>query len=143
MTLLLRTSRVSPVDPAPVAIRVAASRTGHLWLAACCLAAALVASCGGGTSPTTPSTDGPYRVSGTVSSSTGGAVNGATLTITDGTYGSVSTRSDASGAYMIAIDKPAGFFVRATAAGYAEATKSVNLTYQVRTQTLDFVLSPK
>jgi hypothetical protein len=96
------------------------------------LLAVLAGACG--SSPTTPSstpTAAPvarWALSGVVTSSAGGPVNGAVVAILDGPNANRTTNSDGTGRYSLSDLTQAGFTLRITARGYTDATMPVTLT---------------
>jgi protocatechuate 3,4-dioxygenase beta subunit len=100
-------------------------------LFACALLLSVVA-CNGG-SGTAPS----VSLSGTVRSSAGPTVSGATVAIVDGPLAGKSTTSDAAGKYILAGLVPSSFTVSVSNSGSAAESWSVTLKSN---QTLDFVL---
>jgi len=98
-------------------------------------------SCGSSSTPTstpTAPTTPTWALSGTVTSGTGAAINGATLTIVDGPDANKTTTADALGRYTFAGLQQAGFTLRATAVGFVGSSKGVTLTSNT---TLDFQLA--
>ena len=106
------------------------------------LVAVLAAGCG--SSPSAPSSTPPtatpaarWMVSGLVTSSAGGPINGAVVTIVDGPDAGRQTTADSLGRYALADVQQAGFNVRAEARGYTAVIRGINLTANVQA---DFVL---
>lgn len=102
--------------------------------------------CGGSSSPTAPSpsptptpTPTTFTLSGTVTSTTGAAISGATVRIEDGPDAGKSATTNASGNYSLASLRQAGFTVRASATNYHPDSKGVTLTSNL---TLGFQLAP-
>jgi Carboxypeptidase regulatory-like domain len=96
------------------------------------LIAVLAGGCG--SSPTTPSSTpqaapvARWGLSGVVTSSAGGPINGAVVTILDGPNANQTTSSNASGRYRFADLTPGGFSIRVTARGYSDVTMGITLT---------------
>jgi len=96
--------------------------------------AAALASCGGddnnggGSSTPTGPTTSTYTLSGTVSSSSGGVVSGATVQIQDGTNAGKSATTSSAGSYSITGLTAGGFTVRVSATGYSPVTRGVTVT---------------
>jgi hypothetical protein len=106
-------------------------------LLAACLA---LVSCGGGaSSPTQPSQPTTYTLSGTVTSTQGGAISGASVRIADGPNASQSATTDGSGHYTLAALTQAGFTVNFSAANFTPTAKGVTL---IGNTTLDAQLEP-
>lgn len=97
-------------------------------------------SCGGGSegggnpsgpSPTpTPST---FTLTGSVSSTTGGGIGGATVTVVDGANAGKSATTDGAGSFSLTSLQPGGFTVRARAQYYEEASVGVTVTSNTST----------
>jgi hypothetical protein len=109
--------------------------------------ATVVAACGSSSSTTAP-TPGPaptppiattYSLTGTVTSTAGGGIAGATVRILDGANAGKSTTTSASGAYSFTGLAVAGQTVNASATNYSALSKGVSTTTN---QTLDFQLAP-
>lgn len=102
-----------------------------------------LAACGGGNSsaPTAPTPTTPIVVSlsGSVSSSTGGLLSGALVTVTDGLNAGRSANTSNSGAYRIDNLTAANANVSAEANGHQSTVKGV---YINGTNTLNFTLIP-
>ena len=107
--------------------------------------AAMVSACG--SSPTTP-TPAPvvtppvaatFSLSGTVTSTAGGGIAGATVRIVDGANAGKSTTTAAGGSYSFTGLAIAGQTVSASATNYGSVSKGVSTTSN---QTLDFQLTP-
>lgn len=97
--------------------------------------AALAAACGGGSSPTspTPPVNNPpapvaTSLSGTVTSSTGGGVPGAVVTITDGVNAGKSATTGTTGTYRIDGLTAANANVFARATGFDESGSGLFIT---------------
>ena len=107
-----------------------------LWIAACGSS-----STGPTATPTPPNTTPPaattFTLSGSVTSSNGGMVGGATVRVTDGPNVGKSTTTSASGGYSIAGLVASGMTVSASATNYTAISKPVTIT---GAQTLDFQL---
>jgi hypothetical protein len=114
---------------------------------ACVVITILCAACGSSstTAPssttstppvTTPST---FTLSGTVTSTTGAGISGATVRIVDGANAGKSTTTSASGAYSFTGLAVAGQTVSASATNFNSVSKGVSTTSN---QTLDFQLAP-
>ncbi len=111
------------------------------------LVAAIVASACGGSNPTAPTTAPPapaptpttYTLSGTVTSTAGGAISGATVRISDGANAGKSALTNSNGSYALTGLAVSGFSVGASATNYNPLGKSVTLT---SSQTVDFQLTP-
>ncbi len=113
---------------------------------ACVLISVFAVGCGSSsTAPTssppvvTPPVAQTFTLSGTVTSTTGNPVNGATVRVVDGTNAGKSTTTGSSGAYSLAGLAVAGQTVNASASFYTAASKGVSTTSN---QTLDFQLAP-
>lgn len=98
-------------------------------------AAVLTTACGGGSSPTSPTppannTPAPVAtsLSGTVTSSTGGGVPGAVVTITDGVNAGRSATTGTTGTYRIDGLTAANGNVFARAAGFDESGSGLFIT---------------
>lgn len=110
------------------------------------LAALLLSACGG-SNPTAPSTAPPapaptastFTLSGTVTSTAGGAISGATVRISDGANAGRATTTASNGSYSLTGLATSGFSVGASATNYNPLGKSVTLT---SSQTVDFALTP-
>jgi len=105
----------------------------------------LVSACGS-SSPTAPSTPTPtppaastFSLTGTVSSTTGGGIAGATVRILDGANAGKSTTTAAGGAYSFTGLAVAGQTVNASATYYTATSKGVSTTSN---QNVDFQLAP-
>lgn len=110
------------------------------------LACALTVACGGGsspTSPTPPATTTPppattASLSGSVSSSTGGPVTGATVTIADGSNAGRSTTTSSTGTYRFDNLTPSNGNVIVRASGFEDngnglfITGSASLNFTLR-----------
>lgn len=102
------------------------------------LLALIAAGCSGGGSPSAPAPNNPtpppaqsFTLSGRVSETVPTAstrIPGALLTIADGPHAGRTATADGNGEYSFGALTPAGFTVRATAPGYLEASRGVNLT---------------
>lgn len=111
------------------------------------VALALFASAcsGNSTSPssTPPATAPPvattFTLSGTVTSTAGAAVSGATVRIVDGINAGKATISSSTGSYTLAGLSTSGMTVNAAATNYVPSSKGVTLT---SSQTMDFQLAP-
>lgn len=109
--------------------------------------AALVAlnACGGSsTAPTTQPPPPPpvattFTLSGTVTSTSGAPIAGATVRIGDGPNSGRSTTTSAAGTYSLATLTASGFTASASATNFVSLGKGVNLT---SSQTVDFQLAP-
>lgn len=109
--------------------------------------AVVVSACGGSKNPTAPTTTTPaaaptpttYTLSGTVTSTSGGPISGATVRISDGANAGKSTTTAANGSYGLTGLAVSGFSVGASATNYNALGKSVTLT---SSQTVDFALTP-
>jgi hypothetical protein len=107
--------------------------------------AALASACGSNspTAPTSPPVTPPaaatFSLTGTVTSTAGGAISGATVRIVDGTNAGKSTTTASSGVYSFTGLAVAGQTVSASATFYTSASKGVSTTSN---QTLDFQLAP-
>lgn len=108
--------------------------------------ALLVSACGSdsATAPTPAPTPTPpvattYNLTGTVSSTTGGGIAGATVRILDGANAGKSTTANAAGIYSFAGLAVAGQSVNASATNYSAVSKGVSTTSN---QVLDFQLAP-
>lgn len=114
-----------------------ASPRSILAVVAACL---LAASCGS-KSPTGPTPPTPaqavWTLSGSVTSSVGGVINGAVVAIVDGPDAGKQQAIGTTGRFTFTGLHQAGFTVRASASGYIATAKSVTLTANA---TLDFVL---
>jgi len=90
--------------------------------------AVMIAGCAGAP-PTSPG-ESPvmWSLSGTVTSSAGGAIAGATVVVLDGPNANTQTTTDSNGRYGFASLQQAGFSVRVSANGYLQMTRSVTLT---------------
>jgi hypothetical protein len=105
------------------------------------LALALFVVGGVGSSPMSPGGDsGPsttWTLTGTVTSSAGGSIAGASVAILDGPSANAQTTTDASGRYTRTKLRHGGFSVRASANGDIAITRGVTLTSNT---TADFQL---
>jgi hypothetical protein len=89
-----------------------------------------------GSSPTTPSSTPPptstapprWTLTGSVTASIGGPINGAVVSILDGPDVGKTATTDTTGRFTLANLTQAGFTARATAGGYVGASQSVTLT---------------
>ena len=114
-----------------------------LALVAMCLS---IAACGSSsTSPTptqappvvTPPAAATFTLSGSVTSSNGVTVSGATVKVTDGPNAGKSATTSASGSYSLAGLVASGMTVSASATNYTAISKAVTIA---AAQTLDFQL---
>jgi carboxypeptidase family protein len=92
----------------------------------------MLAGCGGSSSPNTPTPPvnlvNTWNLTGTVSSSTGGGISGATVVVVDGPDLGKQATADSAGRYSFSGLQQAGFSVRASASSYTPATRGVTLT---------------
>lgn len=116
-------------------------------LAAAAFALSIVA-CSGSKTPSGPSATPPaatppaattFTLSGTITSTTGSALSGATVRIGDGVNTGRSTTSAANGSYSLTGLTASGFTASASATNYVSVGKGVTLT---SSQTVDFQLTP-
>jgi hypothetical protein len=113
------------------------------WLAA----VAILSTIGcGGDSPTAPTPPPPtppapvtFTLTGTVTSTTGLAINGATVRIADSANAGRSTTTAGGGTYSLASLTASGFTVNVTAPNYIGTSDGVTLTSN---QTVNFRLAP-
>ncbi len=109
------------------------------------LVALFAVGCGSSsTAPTAPPVVTPpvastFTLSGTVTSTTGSPVSGATVRVVDGANAGKSTTTASSGAYTLSGLVVAGQTVNASASFYTAASKGVSTTSN---QTVDFQLAP-
>jgi len=106
----------------------------------------IASACGGNsTAPSSPPPVTPppvaatFALTGTVSSTNGAAISGATVRVVDGPNAGKSGTSNASGSYSIAGLSAAGQTVNAAATNFFALSKGVNLT---GSQSVDFQLAP-
>jgi Carboxypeptidase regulatory-like domain len=99
-----------------------------------------------GSSSTTAPTPAPtppvattFNLTGTVTSTAGGGITGATVRIVDGANAGKSTTTTAGGAYSFTGLAVAGQTVNASATNYSSVSKGVSTTSN---QVLDFQLAP-
>jgi hypothetical protein len=97
--------------------------------------AAAVSSCGGNSSPGSPSAS--LTLSGTIRGAANAALAGATVAILDGANANKTATAGTSGEYLLNGLQAGTFNVRVTASGYQDQTTSVALT---STRSLDFLL---
>jgi hypothetical protein len=101
-----------------------------------------LAGCGGSSSPSTPTPSvnlvNTWNLTGTVSSSTGGGISGATVAVVDGPDAGKQATADTAGRYSFTGLVQAGFSVRATASSFTPVTRGVTLTANMVT---DFQLT--
>lgn len=111
-------------------------------LIACVL---FTSACSGSKNPAAPSTPAPtptpttYTLSGTVTSTAGGPIAGATVRVADGPNAGRSATTASNGSYALAGLSVSGFSVSASATYFFAEGKSVTLTSN---QTADFALAP-
>jgi hypothetical protein len=90
-----------------------------------------LASCGGSSSPTTATPPvnlvNIWNLTGTVSSSTGVGISGATVAVLDGPDLGKQATADTAGRYSLTGLQQAGFSVRASASSYTSMTRGVTL----------------
>ena len=90
-----------------------------------------LAGCGGSSSPTTATPPvnlvTTWNLTGTVSSSTGGGISGATVAVLDGPDLGKQATADTAGRYSFSGLQQAGFSVRASASSYNPVTRGVTL----------------
>jgi Carboxypeptidase regulatory-like domain len=103
------------------------------------LAAVVAAACSGAstTAPSSTATPPPvtaatFALNGTVTSTTGTAVRGATLRIVDGSNAGRSTTVSSTGAYSLTGLSVSGMTVNATATNFFALSKGVTLTSSQR-----------
>lgn len=116
-------------------------RTVRLLAVVTSVSASACGSSGGGGTPTTPTpppTPATYTLSGTVSESGGGRIQGATVRIGDGTNSGRSATTDANGQYSLTGLQSSSFTASASADGYASRGQGINLTAN---RTADFALT--
>jgi len=114
------------------------------------LIAGLTAACGKDTpsSPTPAPTPTPapaavtYTVSGTVRSTAGAVISGATVAVVDGPSAGRTAVSSSTGTYSLAGLQFAGFSISASAPNFIAQSRGIPLTAGVTTTTADFVLAP-
>jgi hypothetical protein len=122
-------------------VRAVILRLLAAWLVACALVS--VTACGGDspaapTPPPTPPAPVTFTLSGTVTSTTGAAIAGATVRITDGPNAGRSATTSA-GSYSITGLSLSGFTAVASATNFQPVSQGVTLTSN---QTVDFQLAP-
>jgi Flp pilus assembly protein TadG len=100
--------------------------------------AAIALSCGGSSSPGSPSA--ALTMSGTIRGAASAPLPGATITILDGANANKTSTAGTSGEYLINGLQAGTFNVRVSASGYQDQTTSVALT---STRSMDFTLQPK
>ena len=110
------------------------------------LVALFAVGCGSSspTAPTTPPVVTPpvaqtFTLNGTVTSTAGGPVSGATVRVMDGSNANKSTTTSSTGAYALTGLAVSGMTVNASASFYTAASKGVTLT---SSQSVDFQLAP-
>jgi hypothetical protein len=115
------------------------------FIAVMCVVSATMA-CSGSKSPTAATTAPPpaptpttFTLSGTVTSTSGTPINGATVRVNDGPNASRSATTAANGTYTLANLTLSGFTATASATNFVALGKGVNLT---SSQTIDFQLTP-
>ena len=90
-----------------------------------------LAGCNSSSSPTTATPPvnlvTTWNLTGTVSSSTGGGINGAMVTVLDGPDLGKQATADTAGRYSFSGLQQAGFSVRASASSYNSVTRGVTL----------------
>lgn len=91
------------------------------------------------TTTITPPVATTFNLSGTVSSTSGGAINGATVRIVDGSNAGRSTTTSSAGSYSFTGLAVSGMTVNASATNYIATSRGVTLT---SSQTVDFQLAP-
>ncbi len=106
-------------------------------LAAVIIVTGIVIGCGS-SSPTSPTpsptpTASTWALTGTVSSSVGGGIAAATVSILDGPDAGKQTTTDGGGRFSFTGLMQAGFTLRATANGYTPVSKGVTLTSNTTT----------
>jgi hypothetical protein len=105
------------------------------------IAMAFAAACGGNT-PLAPSQTAPatptFNLSGTVTSTTGQAIVGASVRIVDGPNAGRAAATDGAGAYSFTGLTQSGFTLSISATNYSTASRGVTLT---STQTLNVQLA--
>jgi len=91
-----------------------------------------LAGCGSSSSPSTPTPPvnlvNTWNVTGTVSSSSGGGITGATVAVLDGPDLGKQVTADTAGRYSFSGLQQAGFSIRASASGYNPVTRGITLT---------------
>ena len=94
--------------------------------------------------PTTPSSDGPWRLSGTVSTNAGakvgGPIVGAELQVVKGVNTSARVWTDSSGHFVFETLEPGRFTMTVSAAGHPTASPVVDL---YRNIDVSFALQPR
>lgn len=118
----------------------------HLLRASLPVICALTLACSG-SSPTAPNSTPPpapptpttFTLSGTVTSTSGAPIAGATVRIGDGPNQGRSTTTSSTGTYSLATLTASGFTASASATNFVSLGKGVNLT---SSQTVDFQLAP-
>lgn len=113
-------------------------------ISALVLVALFAVGCGSSatTAPTPPApatTPSTFTLSGTVSSTTGAGISGATVRIVDGGNAGKSTTTTGAGTYSFIGLSVSGMTVNASAPYYSAAAKGVTLT---SSQNVDFQLAP-
>jgi hypothetical protein len=107
--------------------------------------AVFFAACSGNsnspTPPPTTTTTVPVSLtlSGTVTSTTGAGISGATIRVLDGANAGKSTTSGAGGAYSLTGLSVSGMTVNASATNYNATSQGITMT---SSQSLNFTLSP-
>jgi hypothetical protein len=95
------------------------------------LAVLITAGCGfAPSSPSNTSQAAPvahWALSGAVTSSAGGSISGAVVTVVDGPDANRTTSTDASGRFTLAGLAQGGVTIRVTARGYSDATMGITL----------------